>query len=182
MDDDHTDAVEGLMYYLYTLDYPKNDTPRSSDPYQGWKRDILLYSIADKYCLPEFMRLARQSLLDTANDRDVCNKDTFVKNLDKFESLIDDLYTPDEIPSERMKDLRVEVMAALAEMVARNIRDFRLSRLVAEYPDFALDVLEAIGKVQQEREVALPGAQTGYVKRQQMVHIPLNEDSDSEYE
>jgi BTB/POZ domain len=179
MDDDHPDAVEGLLYYLYTLDYPGHEGS-DSEPYSSWKRDFTLYGIADKYDLPELMRLARLSLLNSVHDAETCSKSSFLKNLDSFAALIDELYAPDMTPSGNMQDLRVQVMGSVAEKVAQNIRDPRLSELIAAVPEFGLDLLEALGKIGKERETTLPGAPTASVTQQRLVYIPLNEDSDSD--
>ena len=192
MDDDDPDAVEGLLYYLYMLEYPNELGERSlsgggiqpSDAYRYWNFDLLIYRIADKYNLPELVRLAQQSLLEkakSAQSRDEDgNQNIFSTYLDGFVALIDELYAPDKRLPKDIKEIRDQVVTSTSKMVAQSSRDPRLSELIATVSEFALDLIEALSECSKRPDFTTGTAKDENVVESKLNHIPMNEDSDSE--
>ena len=199
MEDDDATAVEGLLYYLYTLDYPVEvfekrlgcDQGSGSDsgiededhPIQDaevyWCFDLLMYKVADKYGLTELRVLAAQSLLDKA---ELAAKEPgqLMRNLDGFVSLIDDLYAAEDIP-EHLSQLRTQIVTSMCEPVTANIRDQRMSTLVADVPHFAVELVEVLGKKQEDREIKQQEEKRRQkAMRVRLSHIPMNDESDCE--
>jgi hypothetical protein len=199
MEGDDAVAVEGMLYYLYTLDYPVelyerrlgSDHGSGSDsgiededsPIQDavvyWCFDLLMYKIADKYGLFELRELAAQSLRNKA-ELAGNEQGRFLKNLDGFVTLIDDLYATEDI-SEHLRQLRTQTISSMCEAITNHIREHRLSALVADVPDFAIEVVEVLGKKRDDRKIM----QQEEEKKQKAVrvrlsHIPMNDESDCE--
>jgi ribonuclease HII len=204
MEGDDPVAVEGMLFYLYTLDYPNelyqtqlgvemgsgsdsgiedddSTTSTSQDQLVFWGFDRLIYSIADKYGLVELRQLARQSLLNKAEATEKEEQQQqLAKSMDGFVALIENLYAGEEI-SEHERELRTEVVSSASEAITKHIRDQRISALMSDVPEFAIELVEALSKkrevrrlVQQEEEKS---QETARLRRN---YIPMNDESDDE--
>lgn len=221
MDDDDPVAVEGLLHYIYTLDYPEDvyqrllasqvgvsgvgggvgvgsgsdsgieegddedeqeyggmdakDEPRGLNTAAYWTFDLLIYTIADKYGLPELRDQASKSLLDKATDIATSPASTsklpsephpkppyrFRKCIDGFITLIHSLYNntlddylpePESESDSEPKSLRKQIVNLTAEAITYHIRDPRLSILMADLPSFAVDLVENMGQQKRDEE------------------------------
>lgn len=201
MKDDDPAAVEGMLYFLYTLDYPnqiykgllgaETDTGSDSgvevdeestdgqDVRVYWGFDLSMYAIADKYGLLELRAMAEHSLLDKA---EAARKDEqqFLKTADGFVTLVQDLYATEEI-SQGLKVLRREIVSLTSEAMADHIRDARISSLMVDVPEFAIELVEALGRKRSERKLKQKGEEKSQeAARIRLTHIPMNDESDAE--
>lgn len=201
MEDDDPVAVQGMLYFLYTLNYPKethrrllgSETDAGSDSgieedeestdgqnmQVYWGFDLSMYTIADKYGLLELRGMAEPSLLDKA---DAAAKDhqQFLKTVDGFVALVEDLYATEEI-SQDLKVLRTKIVSLTSEVVAGHIRDTRISTLMADVPEFAIELVEALGRKRVERRTMQKEEEKRQeVEKIRLIHIPMNEESDVE--
>lgn len=201
MQDDDPVAVQGMLYFLYTLDYPKEaykkllggETDSGSDSgieedeestdgqnvQVYWGFDLLIYTIADKYGLLQLRRMAERSLLDKA-DAALKDEQQFFKTADGLVPLVEELFATEEI-SQDLKVLRRQIVSLTSEVVAGHIRDARVSALIADVPEFAIELVEALGRKRIESRTV----QKGEEKRQEaekirLTYIPMNEESDDE--
>lgn len=198
MEDDDPTAVEGMLYYLYTLEYPRetyqrflgtetgsgsdsgieDEEPTSQDAQIYWRFDLLMHNIADKYGLTELRALAGRSLLGKAES--ASKEHQLLKRMDDFVTVIEELYAVDEI-SDQLRQIRTEIISLTCEAITHHIRDQRLLTLMADVPEFAIELVEALGKnrdetrlLQQEEEKRQEAA------RVRIRHIPMNDESDYE--
>jgi len=154
------------------------EEPASADAEVDWGFDLLMYSIADKYGLPGLRELAGQSLLDKA---ELAGKEQQLwKNMDGFVTLVVDLYAIEEM-SDQLREIREQIISSTCEATTHHVRDQRISELMADVPEFAIELVEALGRKRDERRLV----QREEEKRQEAVrvrlsHIPMNDESDCE--
>lgn len=198
MEDDDPVAVDGMLFYLYTLDYPVElyqrllGTETSSGSDSGiedeeascqdakvyWSFDLSMYTIADKYGLTDLREMAENALLGKA---DLAGKEQqLLTNMGGFVALLEDLYGLGET-SDQMSQLRTQIVSSTCEAITRHVRDQRISALISDVPEFAVELVEAIGKKRDERRMV----QREEDKRQEaarvrICHVPMNEESDWE--
>ncbi|KAF7502561.1 hypothetical protein GJ744_005500 [Endocarpon pusillum] len=198
MEDDDPVAVDGMLFYLYTLDYPveldqtllgtetssgsdsgiEDEEPTSQDAKVYWGFDLSMYTIADKYGLTELRDMAEQALLGKA---DLAGKEQeLVTNMDGFVALLEDLYGLGET-SDQMSQLRTQIVSSTCEAITHHVRNQRILALISDVPEFAVELVEAIGKKREERRMV----QREEDKRQEAArvrrcHVPMNEESDLE--
>ena len=198
MEDDDPVAVDGMLYYLYTLDYPvelyqrllgtetssgsdsgiEDDESTSQDAKVYWSFDLSMYTIADKYGLTELREMGKNALLEKA---DLAGKEQqLVKNMDGFVALVEDLYALEET-SDQMSQLRTQIISSTCEAITHHVRDQRISALISDLPEFAVELVEAIGKKRDERRMV----QREEDKRQEaarvgICYVPMNDESDWE--
>ena len=198
MEDDDPVAVEAMLYYLYTLEYPReiyqrllgvesgsgsdsgieDDESTSQDAQVYWGFDVLMFTIADKYGLAELRELAGRSLLAKA---DLAGQEQpLVKTLDGFVALVEDLYAMEGM-SDQLRHIRTQLVSATCGAVTHHVRDQRISALMADVPEFAVELVEVLGRKRDERRLV----QQEEDKRQQAArvrisHIPMNDESDCE--
>ncbi len=199
MEDDNPIAVDGMLYYLYTLDYPVEiyqrllGTETSSGSDSGiedeestsqedakvyWSFDLSMYAIADKYGLTELRDMAENTLLRKA---DLAGKEQqLVKNLDGFVALVEDLYALEDT-SEQTSQLRTQIITSTCEAMSHHVRDPRISALVSDVPEFAVELVEALGKKRDERRmVQREEDKRREAARVRICHVPMNDESDCE--
>ena len=199
MEDDDPFAVEGMLYFVYTQDYPldvyvrllgldhnsgsdsgiEDEDSAADDTRVYWWFDLLMYTIADKYGLSQLRELAAQSLRSKA-ELAAKKRGQFLKSLDGFVTLIEELYAINHI-SEHLRELRTQVLSSMCETITHHIRDQRLSALLADIPKFAVELVEVLGKKRDDGE----RMQREDEKKQKAVrvvlcHIPMNDESDCE--
>jgi speckle-type POZ protein len=196
MDDDDVVAVDGMLYYLYTLEYPtqiyqkllgaetgsgsdsgiedEDSTGQNAQVYWGF--DLLVFTIADKYGLTGLRELAGQSLLIKA---DLVGKgQELLKNVDGFVTLIEDLYTTQDM-SDQLREVRTQVVDSTCEPITHHVRDERISALMADIPEFAIELVEVLGKKKDERRLLQrEEEERREATRVRLTHIPMNDDSD----
>ncbi|ERF69232.1 hypothetical protein EPUS_01189 [Endocarpon pusillum Z07020] len=198
MEDDDPVAVDGMLFYLYTLDYPvelyqrllgtetssgsdsgiEDEETTGQDAKVYWSFDLSMYTIADKYGLTELREMAENALLGKA---DLAGKEQqLLTNMDGFVALLEDLYGLGET-SDQMSQLRTQIVSSTCEAITHHVRDQRISTLISDVPEFAVDLVEAIGKKRDERRMV----QREEDKRQEaarvrICHVPMNEESDWE--
>lgn len=198
MDDDDPIALDGMLYYLYTLDFPtelyqtilgaesgsgsdsgiEDEESTGQDPKVYWGFDLLMYTIADKYGLTELRDLAGQSLLEKA---ELTKEDPqLLKNMDGFVSLVEDFYAREEM-SDKLREIRAKFLSSTCEAITHHVRDPRISTLMADIPEFAVELVEAVGKKRDERRmVQQQEEKKREAMRVRMSHIPMNDESDCE--
>jgi BTB/POZ domain len=207
MDCDDPIAVEGMLYYLYTLDYPTElyqahvgvemgsgsdsgiedddwTTSSCQNPLVYWGFDRLIYTIADKYGLVELRQLARRSLLDKAEaiekEQQQQQQQQLAKSMDGFVALIETLYAGEEI-SEHERELRTEVVRSASEAITKHVRDQRISTLMSEVPEFTIELVEALSRKREERRLLQREEEKAQeAARIRRNHIPMNDESDDE--
>lgn len=199
MEDDDPVAVEGMLYYLYTLDYPteiyhkllcgtesgsgsdsgiEDEDPTTQDAQVYWGFDLWMYMIGDKYGLTELRQLAQQLLLQKAA---LAGKGWELwKNMDGFVLLVEDLFTTEQI-SDQLREVRTQFLGLTCEFITLYVRDQRISALLADVPHFAVELVEALGKKRDERrKVQQEDDKEREAVRIRLSHIPMNDDSDDD--
>jgi BTB/POZ domain len=198
MEDDDPVAVEGMLYYLYTLDYPKeiyerllgveagsgsdsgieDEESTSLDAQVYWGFDLLMYTIADKYRLTELRKLAAQSLLAKA---DLAGKEEqLMKTMDGFVTLVENFFALEDV-SDELGELRRQVVKSTSETLTHHVRDQRILALISEVPEFAVELVESL-RVQRDEGRVLQKEEDRKTEavRVRLRHIPMNDESDDE--
>ena len=217
MDDDDPIALEAMLHYLYTLEYPTevcdrlmmmpdwssgfkglsraggsdsgiedddealsgNSKEREAQVYWGF--DLLVFGIAEKYGLEELRDMAGRVLLEKAAGLTKTKKDSDLLNeVDGFVGLMDGLYASDGT-SEPGVTLRSQIIKSTCQVVAAHIRRERVAQLVADVPEYAVELVEMLGRREEERKTVKKEEDRRIEKeRIRMRHVPMNEDSDGE--
>jgi BTB/POZ domain len=199
MEGDDPVAVQGMLFYLYTLDYPtelyqtrvgvetgsgsdsgiEDDESTSQDALVYWGFDLLIYTIADKYGLVELRQLARQSLLDKAESTEK-EEQQLAKSMDGFVVLMENFYARDEV-SDQERELRTQVISSASEAITHHVRDQRISTLMSDVPEFAIELVEALSRKREEKRVVQREQERSQeAARLRRYHIPMNDESDDE--
>lgn len=199
MEDDDPVAVDGMLYYLYTLDYPtevyqkllcgteigsgsdsgiEDEDAAAQDAQIYWEFDLWMYTIGDKYGLKELKETAQRTLLQKA---DLAGEDRELwKTMDAFVLLIEDLFNTEEI-SDHLREVRTQFLGLTCEVITMYVRDQRISALIADVPDFAVELVEVLGKKRDERrKIQQEDDKKQEAVRMRLSHIPMNDDSDDD--
>jgi hypothetical protein len=206
LEGDVPEAVEGMLFYLYCLEYPRElyegllggsasgsggsdsgieEDEESSSSQQDartyWGFDLMMYTIADKYGLDELRKMARESLTTKAKRAgNVKQRDDFPGNLDGFAALIEELYADEDV-AEHLRAFRTEIVGSTSEALTPHVRDPRLSVLIADVPSFAVELVEALGKKRDEQRIVHQEEDSRKAaERRRLSHIPMNDESDYE--
>ncbi len=201
MEDDNPLAVDGMLYYLYTLDYPlelhqrllgaetssgsdsgieDEEFATSQDATLYWNFDLSMYAIADKYGLAELAEMAESALLSRA-DLAAGREQQLLHHMDGFVALVQDLYALGDT-SDRMSRLRTQIINSTCEAMSHNVRDPRISALLSDVPEFAVELVEALGKKRDERRVAQrEDDRRREAARVRVCHVPMNISSEGKW-
>lgn len=212
MDDDDPVALEAMLFYLYTLEYPAeigealmalpdwrggfggagsgkaggSDSGIEDDDEVGvgregavyWGFDWLVFVIAEKYGLEELREMAAARLLEKAIA--LSGEEKNGRGVDGFVGLVESLYAAEDV-SEPGKELRCRIVEVTAGFVAQSIRISQITQLVADTPEFAIDLVSMLGKKEEEsRKAKMEEVRQIEREKLRIRHVPMNEDSDGE--
>lgn len=189
MDDDDPDTLDRLLRWVYLLEHPQTQNKT-----QPWTSELDLYMLADKYGLEGLMDAARRSLLKQAT---TCAEQPsrFPQCSDDFVEAMEILY--EDLPErEDLVEIRQSLIAHTAPVIAGCVRDqTHIQELLASIPDFAMALVEALAtRTQGGRSSSFcsnsSSARDEYsdvasrlgTRQTAKPYIPMNEDSDVEYE
>ena len=179
MDDDDQAAVESMLHYLYTLDYPSKLSPKSEILEDGgrafWTSDLDIFIIADKYSLPDLADMAHTELYEKVDSTVRASDDEFRQGLEGFVQLLELLYCDDA--SEDLVEIRKDVVDTLARLLGRHVRNACLEDFLVETPGFSCDLIESLC-----RSTVVGNGTSGVAKAttQTRIYVPLNEESDTD--
>lgn len=185
MNDDEPETVERMLKWIYLLRYPKLVNMQSA-----WTQDLDLYLMADKYGLTALMEETRKALLDMANQcalqPELLNKSVECL-VEALEMLFVELFEREEVMA-----LREELLLTLAPTIAKQIRSLPvLEELMTAIPGFGVSLVEALAQGGRDRPSPSPsigsfsrGSHSSHAGSPptNKPYVPLNEDSDEEFQ
>ena len=156
MEDDEPDAVQGMLEYLYTFQYPRvieidNDLAQIS-PDENMLRVSLqhlrLHSIAQKYLLFTLRDMAKERMLQQITSVPI--SDTTRAKLRCYFTFCSNVYLlSTALPSDDSSGIR-ELYSAIPEAIVGNwdwmVEQEDLLEMLEEMPGLALDVMKAFRK------------------------------------
>lgn len=176
MTEEDPHAVEGLLIYIYTLEYPNwsdarkdyNEDERvrsslrsskSTVPAAQWQTHLGLYQLADKICLRRLKAMAKKRLKSVMHDE---------WTLGNFHLLLDQLWHMEQGGMEEVKAVALEVASAnAAELMVKH----KFLELLSGDSTFNIDfVNHLIGGVQGPARSSIDTENELHLARQKSKH------------
>ena len=192
MHDDDPRILDRMLRWMYTMELPEQQAGSKDETF--WTDHLQLYLMADKYNLTELMNATRETLLFHAV---ACGEkpDLLTETTEDFVDAMEMLYkdVPDQ---EGLIGLRDSVVRHAAPAIAQNIRtSVLLQELMSSAPAFGVALVEQLAKRPGERRFSASSSFSGIIStgscdsgsggnspQYSKPYIPLNEDSDEEFE
>jgi hypothetical protein len=163
MAEDDPHAVEGLLIYIYTLEYPNwglapKDDKRSAGsvpygksrvPAARWETHLGLFKLADKLCIPKLKAMAKRRLQSTIYDE---------WTLGNFHQLLEELWHMQQAGVEDVKAVALQVVSRhAADLLAKP----QFQDLLSGDSSFNIDLMNQLissftkGRKEMEKDLEL---------------------------